>query len=264
VRRHVSLTAAVLVAPELSRNRPPFSQGVDHIEGVDLVVEKTGAASVLDVSGVGYHALHSLTTFEDLPELGATVTLLTHLHVREDALQLYGFSRAEERAAFELLLSVSGVGPKLALAVLSGLAPAAFARAVKDENLGALTRITGVGRKTAERIVVDLRDRLTGAGLVPVPAALAGAPGAASTGKAGRLGAGSDAAGPASHGLPGRLYEDAVDALTALGLTRAGAMEHVHKALDQGPAANVEELVRRALAASAKKPTSRPRTPAGV
>ena len=219
------------------------------------LVEKSGAASVVDVAGVGYLALHSLTTFEDLPELGQPVTLLTHLHVREDALQLFGFSRAEERAAFELLLSVSGVGPKVALAVLSGLAPAAFARAVKDENLAALTRIAGVGRKTAERIVVDLRDRLAGAGLVPaapVPA----------TGKAGKPAA--EAPGPTPHGLPGRLYEDAVAALTALGLTRAGAMEHVHKALDQGPAANVEELVRRALAASAQKPTSRARSTLAV
>jgi Holliday junction DNA helicase RuvA len=222
------------------------------------LVEKSGGASVVDVGGVGYHALHSLTTFEDLPELGQPVTLLTHLHVREDALQLYGFSRPEERAAFELLLSVSGVGPKVALAVLSGLAPAAFARAVKDENLAALTRIAGVGRKTAERIVVDLRDRLAGAGLVPAapagPVAASGKPGKPTTA----------AAGPTPHGLPGRLYEDAVAALTALGLTRAGAMEHVHKALDQGPAANVEELVRRALAASAQKPTSRARTPAAV
>jgi len=222
------------------------------------LVEKSGAASVVDVGGVGYLALHSLTTFEDLPEVGQPVTLLTHLHVREDALQLYGFSGAEERAAFELLLSVSGVGPKVALAVLSGLAPAAFARAVKDENLAALTRIAGVGRKTAERIVVDLRDRLAGAGLVP--AAPAGP--VAASGKPGKPAA--DAPGSTPHGLPGRLYEDAVAALTALGLTRAGAMEHVHKALDQGPAANVEELVRRALAASAQKPTSRARTTAAV
>jgi Holliday junction DNA helicase RuvA len=223
------------------------------------LVEKSPAGSVVDVGGVGYHALHSLTTFEDLPELGATVTLLTHLHVREDALQLYGFVRAEERAAFELLLSVSGVGPKVALAVLSGLAPAAFARAVADENLAALTRIAGVGRKTAERIVVDLRDRLTGAGLVPAPGGALAA-GEAPGGRAGKPGARGAAGGP----LPGRLHEDAVLALTALGLTRAGALEHVHKALDQGPAANVEELVRRALAASAQKPTPRAKQGAGV
>jgi Holliday junction DNA helicase RuvA len=149
---------------------------------------------------------------------------------------------------FELLIGVSGVGPKVALAVLSGLAPASFARAIADENLGALTRIPGVGRKTAERIVIDLRDKLGPAGIAP--GAASAEPESASPRRRGA----AEPARPA--GLPGRMYEDALSALVALGLTRAGAIEHVQKALDQGPVDQIEDLVRRALAASAPKPTA--------
>ncbi|MEP7027231.1 MAG: Holliday junction branch migration protein RuvA [Candidatus Eisenbacteria bacterium] len=218
------------------------------------LIEKSATASVVDVAGVGYALLHSLHTFEDLPAAGAPVTLVTYLHVREDALQLYGFSTAMERRVFELLLGVSGVGPKVALAVLSGLAPPSFARAIVDENVAALTRIAGVGRKTAERIVIDLRDKLGPAGLVPAPASAEPEAGPAGRGK-GRAGALSAAAAP----LPGRLHEDALGALIALGLTRPGALEAVHKALEHGPADGVEDLVRRALAAQAPKPGGRPR-----
>jgi Holliday junction DNA helicase RuvA len=219
---------------------------------VGTLVEKSATLSVVDVQGVGYAVLHSLHTYEDLPGVGDPVTLLTHMHVREDALQLYGFRTADERRVFELLIGVSGVGPKVALAVLSGLAPPSFARAVVDENLAALTRIAGVGRKTAERIVIDLRDKLGPAGLVPAaPLPSSDAVPVGGKGKAGR----AAAAGPP---LPGRLHEDAVAALVALGLTRAGAVEAVHKALEQGPAGGVEDLVRRALAAQAPKPLNRP------
>lgn len=211
------------------------------------LVERGATMSVIDVAGVGYAVLHSLNTFEALPAPGAPVTLLTHLHVREDALQLFGFSSATERRVFELLLGVAGVGPKLALAVLSGLAPAAFARAIADENLAALTRISGVGRKTAERIIIDLRDKLAPAGIVPDASGEAPAPRKKGT---------SEPAAPA--GLPGRLYEDALAALVALGLHRTAAIEQVQKALEQGPVEHVEDLVRRALAGSAKKPLAKP------
>jgi Holliday junction DNA helicase RuvA len=210
-----------------------------------VLIERSITGSVIDVSGVGYALLHSLYTFESLPPEGHKVQLWTHLHVREDALQLFGFSTVVERRVFELLIGVSGVGPKLALAVLSGLAPASFARAIADENLGALTRIAGVGRKTAERIVIDLRDKLGPAGIAPA-AALPDAP------VPGRR-KGAEPAAPA--GMPGRMYEDALSALMALGLTRPAAIESVQKALDQGPVEVVEELVRRALAASAPKPS---------
>lgn len=214
-----------------------------------VLLERSITGSVVDVAGVGYALLHSLYTFESLPPEGHKVELWTHLHVREDVLQLFGFSTAVERRVFELLIGVSGVGPKLALAVLSGLAPTSFARAIADENLGALTRIGGVGRKTAERIVIDLRDKLGPAGITPGAASASddGAPAAR------RKGGAAEPARPA--GLPGRMYEDALAALIVLGLTRPAAIENVQRALDQGPADQVEVLVRRALAASAPKPS---------
>jgi Holliday junction DNA helicase RuvA len=219
---------------------------IARLAGVLATREADG--SVIDVAGVGYAVAHSLHTYSDLPAVGKAVTLFTHLHVREDALQLYGFSTVEERRLFELLLGVSGVGPKVALAVLSGLAPASFARAVVDENLGALTRIAGVGRKTAERIVVDLRDKMPPALLAQAGPA-APSPDDVDASRGGRKKSAKDAGGP----LPGRVFEDACAALIALGVTRAGAIEVVRRAMEQGPAADVETLVRRALALAAKK-----------
>ena len=222
---------------------------IAHLRG--RLLDKMPTGSVIDVGGVGYAVLHSLYTFEGLrPDEDGVVSVYTHLHVREDALQLYGFSTVVERRVFELLLGVAGVGPKLALAVLSGLAPASFARAIADENLAALTRISGVGRKTAERIVIDLRDKLAPAGILPDAAA----PAEATAPR--KRGGGAEPAAP--PGLPGRRYEDALAALTALGLHRAAAIEQVQKALAQGPVEQVEDLVRRALAASGRKPLAKP------
>jgi Holliday junction DNA helicase RuvA len=216
---------------------------------VGNLVSKNPTGSVVDVGGVGYVVLHSTYTYETLrPGPDGKVPDLTYLHVREEALQLFGFSEDEERRVFELLLGVAGVGPKLALAVLSGLTPPAFARAVLDENLAALTRISGVGRKTAERIVIDLRDKLATIGIVPDAS---GAPAVAK-----KRGAAAEPSAPS--GLPGRLYEDTLSALTALGLARPAAIEQVRKALEAGPVDKVEELVRRALAAGGKKPLAKP------
>ena len=229
---------------------------IARLDGVLVVRE--AEASVVDVGGVGYSVAHSLHTYSDLPAVGAKVVLLTHLHVREDVLQLYGFSTPDERRLFELLLGVSGVGPRVALAVLAGLAPATFARAVADENLAALTRISGVGRKTAERIVIDLRDKMP-PGLVAA-ARGAGAGAAPDEGEAPRAVRGRRRGGAAgdetaaSGPLPGRLFEDACAALVALGVSRAGAIEDVRRAMEQGPAEDVETLVRRALAQSVPKP----------
>jgi Holliday junction DNA helicase RuvA len=219
------------------------------------LASKSPTGSIVDVQGVGYFVAHSLRTFEGLPAIGGPVELSTHLHVREDALQLYGFSSGEEKTLFELLIGVSGVGPKVALAVLSGLTPVSLARAVADENLGALTSIAGVGRKTAERIVIDLRDKIPGPLLAQARAergAGAGAEGDAASGKRGARGKAGAPEGPPA-GLPGRTWEDAIAALVQLGLTRPIALEQLRKALEDGPAASVEELVRRALAAGAPK-----------
>jgi Holliday junction DNA helicase RuvA len=124
------------------------------------IVEKQATRLVVDVHGVGYEVHVPLSTFYHLPEPGGEVTLCVHTHVREDAIVLFGFATALEQLVFERLISVSGIGPKLALAVLSGIDPADFVRAVQSGDVARLTKIPGVGRKTAERIGLELKDRL--------------------------------------------------------------------------------------------------------
>lgn len=116
---------------------------------------------IVDVNGVGYDVHVPLSTFYDVGEIGARVSLRIHTLVREDAIQLFGFLTALEQQLFERLISISGIGPKVALSVLSGIEPAELVRAVRGSDLGRLTSIPGVGRKTAERMVVELKDRLT-------------------------------------------------------------------------------------------------------
>ena len=125
-----------------------------------LLVEKHLQRLVIDVGGVGYDVLVPLSTFYTVGEPGAPVTLRVHTHVREDALQLFGFATPLEQTLFERLIGVSGIGPKLALAVLSGIEPQALVSALREGDLVRLTRIPGVGKKTAERMVLELRDRL--------------------------------------------------------------------------------------------------------
>lgn len=196
------------------------------------LLEKSAGACVVEAGGVGYLVSVSTHTARTLPEAGAEVFLLTHQVVREDALMLFGFAEADERRLFELLLGVSGVGPKVALAVLSGLAPAALARAIRDEHVAALVAIPGIGRKTAERLVVELRDKLemivTAGGPSPAPAAGRGV-------------------------LPrSERFEDAVAALQSLGYSAPQAQEAVRHAHQAASESTLEELVRRALARLAK------------
>ena len=124
------------------------------------LLEKRPNQVILDVGGVGYLVAVPLSTFAALGELHAEVTLLIHTHVREDALALYGFLSAREKHFFELLLGASGVGPSLALKILSGMNVEELVPAIRTGDLGRLTKIPGVGRKTAERIIVELKDRL--------------------------------------------------------------------------------------------------------
>lgn len=142
---------------------------IGHLRGT--LVEKRPNLAVVDVAGVGYRVHIPLSTFYELGELHGPVTLLTHTHVREDQLALYGFLSAREKQIFELLLTASGVGPGLALKILSGLPIEELAPAIRAGNHEQLLRIPGVGRKTAERIVVELRDRM--AALAPEAAAAA-------------------------------------------------------------------------------------------
>jgi len=187
------------------------------------LAEKGTGACVVECAGVGYLVHVSSHTLAGLPERGAEVRLRTRQVVREDAVQLFGFADAEELRLFDLLLTVSGVGPRVALAVLSGLRPAALSRAIRDEHLAALTAVPGIGRKTAERIVVELRDRLEAA------------PVAASARDAGVL--------PRSE-----RYDDAIAALVRLGYTAVQAQEAVRRADADAEGASAEDLVRRALA----------------
>jgi holliday junction DNA helicase RuvA len=179
----------------------------------------------VDVNGVGYEVLIPPSSYEKLPRPGQGVRLLTHFVVREDAHVLYGFMSTQERDLFRLLIhTVSGIGPKIALNILSGMAPAAFKGAVANGDVKALSQISGLGKKTAERIVVELRDKF-------------GAPGAWE-------------ASSARHGLSPQEQKinDAVLALVALDYKPADAHEAVRAAAAVlGPEAGLEELVRASL-----------------
>jgi holliday junction DNA helicase RuvA len=142
---------------------------------IGILVEKNPPHIVVDVSGVGYEIDVSMITFYNLPATGERVSLHTQLIVREDAHLLYGFATDDERAAFRQLLKVSGVGPKVALAVLSGMSVNDLALAIAAQEAGRLTRIPGIGKKTAERLLLELRDKLKTVGQV----SSAQAPGAA-------------------------------------------------------------------------------------
>jgi holliday junction DNA helicase RuvA len=123
-----------------------------------ILIEKSVTQCVVDVHGVAYRVVIPLTTFYELPEIGQTVIIHIHTHVREDAIHLYGFHVQEEREVFELMISVSGIGPKLAVNILSGIAGGELVRAVTEEDLKRLIGIPGVGKKTAERMILYIKD----------------------------------------------------------------------------------------------------------
>jgi Holliday junction DNA helicase RuvA len=125
-----------------------------------ILVEKQAPELLIDVNGIGYEVLAPMTAIYNLPEIGQKVTLHTHFVVREDAQQLFAFSDKQQRKLFRALIKVSGVGPKLALSILSGIETDNFVRSVHDEDSAALVRIPGIGKKTAERLVVEMKDRL--------------------------------------------------------------------------------------------------------
>ena len=192
---------------------------------------------VVEANGVGYLVHVSTHTAAALPGPGEAVFLHTHQVVREDALMLFGFASLEERRMFELLITVSGVGPKVALAALSGMPPASLARAIRDENIAALVGIPGVGRKTAERLIVELRDKLD----IVASAAGAAAPGAAAPGS------------PAGRVLPrSERFDDAVAALVKLGYSASQAQDAIRRVAEGAEGLSLEDLVRRGLARLAR------------
>jgi len=135
----------------------------DYLTG--KLIKKQPTEAVLDINGIGYACKISLSTSQQLPDEGSRVTLKTYLHVREDILQLYGFASEEEREIFKALIAVSGVGPKLAQTILSGLSPHKLIIAIQTRDEGVLHSISGVGKKTAQRLIVELTDKLKGAEL---------------------------------------------------------------------------------------------------
>jgi Holliday junction DNA helicase RuvA len=137
---------------------------IGHLKGT--LVVKRPPWLMLDVGGVGYEIEAPMSTFYQLPQVGAVLTLVTHLHVREDAHLLFGFATEGERALFRNLLKVSNIGPRIALGILSGMSTAGFYRCIREKDLLGLTRVPGVGKKTAERLLVEMADRLPEAELV--------------------------------------------------------------------------------------------------
>jgi holliday junction DNA helicase RuvA len=131
---------------------------IAHLRG--RLLSKHPNEAIVEAGGVGYDVTISVPTFSDLPELGGEVALHIHTHVREDALALYGFLRTSEKQLFEKLISVSGIGPKLAITILSGMPADEMAGAIRGNDVAKLTRIPGIGKKTAERMVLELRDKL--------------------------------------------------------------------------------------------------------
>lgn len=186
------------------------------------LLRKEPPALLVEVGGVGYELEAPMTTFYDLPAVGDTVTLHTHLVVREDAHLLYGFARESQRRQFRALLKINGVGPRVALAVLSGLSETELVGCIANDDVARLTQIPGIGRKTAERLIVELRDKLT-----------AEAPSAAST-------AAPVNADPAS---------EAVSALVALGYKANEASRVVRSVSAAG--LSTEDIIRQALKAMA-------------
>ncbi len=196
---------------------------IAHLRGV--LLEKHPNQAIVDVQGVGYDLTIPVSTFTSLPDAGGEVRLRVHTHVREDAIALFGFSTREEKLLFEKLISVSGIGPKLAVTVLSGLAALELVTAIRNGDLAILVRIPGIGKKTAERIVLELREKLD---IIAGPAATA--PGA-----------------PKPKPGFSANEEDVISALMNIGANRASAEAAVMKAKSETKAEDFESLFRVAL-----------------
>lgn len=186
------------------------------------LVDKSASRLIVDVSGVGYEVLVPLSTFYVIGDPGAVVTLRIHTHVREDLIALYGFATRLEQELFERLIAINGVGPKLALAVLSGIEPADLIRAVRLNDVARLTAIPGVGKKTAERIGLELKDRLPASLQITEPA-------------------------PASASPADQLRDDLLSALINLGYHRPIAEKAVAQVLNGGAEVAFEQALKDVL-----------------
>jgi Holliday junction DNA helicase RuvA len=191
---------------------------IAHLRG--RLLAKHPNQAIVETGGVGYDVTISVPTFSDLPGVGSEVALHVHTHVREDVIALYGFLRSAEKRLFEKLITVSGIGPKLAITILSGMAADEMTAAIRGNDLARLTRIPGIGKKTAERLVLELRDKLPAAGGETT----------------------------AVSGL-GAVEEDVLSALVNLGYQRMAADKAVRAAAKNG---SFEAMFREALAALSK------------
>ncbi len=195
---------------------------IAHLRGT--ILEKHPNQVIVDTAGVGYDVLIPVSTFSALPDAGAEVRLRIYTHVREDALSLYGFLTAEEKSIFEKLISVSGIGPTAAIKVLSGLNTADLVTAIRNGQVDQLVRIPGVGKKTAERMVLELKDKLEGIGAPTRPGPVA-----------------------TPMAVLSAVEQDVMSALVNLGCQRPAAEAAVRKAKAQGVPDEFEPLFRRGL-----------------
>lgn len=200
---------------------------IAHLSGT--LLSKQATSVIVDVAGVGYEVNIPLSTFYELEDTGSNVQLRIYTHVKEDALQLYGFKTARERELFINFISVSGIGPKLGIALLSGMSADELIASIKTNNLARLTLIPGVGRKTAERLIVDLREKMT---------ALAAGQSEEET---------SAKAGAVSASPEDNVRSDALSALLNLGYQRSSAEKAIDAALSEGGEMTVESVLRRGL-----------------
>jgi len=193
---------------------------IAHLRG--KLISKHPNQAIVEAAGVGYDVTITVPTFSDLPAMGAEVALHIHTHVREDAIALFGFLRADEKQLFEKLITVSGIGPKLAITILSGMPTADMVGAIRGNDFARLTRIPGIGKKTAERMCVELRDKL-------------------------------DAFGAPQTATPvSAIEEDVISALTNLGYQRALAEKCVERAVASAGRENFDAIFRAALGALSK------------
>ena len=191
---------------------------ISHIRG--KLVEKTPTHVVVESNGVGFKMLIPISSYQVLGEIGNETTLLCHLHAREDGIRLFGFATEQERELFLLLITVSGVGPRLAQSILSGISVQEFKQALRNGDIVALTSAPGVGKKTAERLLLELREKI-----------------GISEGDQPRI----------TPSMKRTVGEEALLALESLGYKRIRAQEIVQKVLQESPSLTVEELIRQAL-----------------
>jgi len=193
---------------------------IAHLKG--QLIQKSPVSLVVDVQGVGYEVFIPLTVYYELPECGTTVSLYIHTRIREDSLKLFGFIKEADKQMFELLIRISKVGPKIALAFLSGMTGQDLTQAVFNDDIATLSAIPGVGRKTAERLALELKDKLLELNLQPETAIASNTPG---------------------NGLK----DDAVSALVNLGYKKAQAEQALRKVWRDEAKPSLEELIRDSL-----------------